>query len=69
MKRNEMTPDEQVSDFGGCPVCHGCDGIRVIQRKAWFFCDSHSTKWCCPGVTLFVSVNLFPDARDGDIPF
>lgn len=38
-------PDQDVDYFGGCPICHGCDGqinrdrthihICVLHRKAW----------------------------------
>lgn len=50
----DTVPDGHVDYFGGCPVCHGCDGVLNVRSTHWHVCLDHQTKWCS-GANLFSS--------------
>lgn len=43
--RPDMTPDDDVDYFGGCPECHGSDSTLSPAGNHWGVCRRHFTKW------------------------
>jgi hypothetical protein len=59
-ERPELTPDEDVDYFGGCPHCHGTDGMVDVRGNHWFICRRHLLRWC-GGWNLFSAWKEAPE--------
>jgi hypothetical protein len=52
--------NENISYWGGCPICGGNDGCMTDSgRNHWYHCRTHRTKWCV-GINLFSVDYLSP---------